>query len=160
MDGDEWRTIDVVQQANFTDSFQRSNEYCFGQDSKTDAQANIDRFDHVVSFLSESFGNTLSHHDRGRFTVMFCEEGSNIICNRIGIQMLNQQFLSTASEIVGTRNLNEWFRIETKLSSLFSDSVCMIGMVIENLLVSLHFFLKSWNIDAYQRIEVIGRCFV
>ena len=63
MDGDEWRSIDVVQQANFTDALQRSNKYSLGQDGKPDAQANIDRFDHVVSFLSEPFGNTLGHHD-------------------------------------------------------------------------------------------------
>ena len=91
---------------------------------------------------------------------MFCKEGPNIVCNRIGIQMLNQQLLGTTGEVVCTRNLNEWFRIETKLSGLFSHSVRMIGMIVENLLVSLHFFLKSWNIDANQRIEVIGRCFV
>ena len=91
---------------------------------------------------------------------MFCEKGPNIVCNRIGIQVLNQQLLSTTSEIVCTRNLNEWFRIETKLTSFFSHPVRVIGMLVENLLVSLHFFLKSWNIDANQRIEVIGRCFV
>ena len=73
--------------------------------------------------------------------------------------MFNQQFFSSTCEIVGAWNLDERFRVKAKISRFFGDPVCMIGMFVENLLVALHFFLKPWNINANQRVELVGRCF-
>ena len=53
MNRNELGTIDVVEQTNLTDAFQRGHKNGLGQHSKTDTEANIDGFLQIITRISE-----------------------------------------------------------------------------------------------------------
>ena len=62
--------VNVVEEAHFTDPFQRSHQNSLGQHGQTDSKPDVDGFLQIISLLPEATRDGLSHHDRGGFTVV------------------------------------------------------------------------------------------
>ena len=73
VNGNELRTVDVVEKAHLADAFQRRNEHRFREDRQANTKANVNRFLKVVTEVPESASDRLGDDDRCGFTIVLIE---------------------------------------------------------------------------------------
>ena len=70
--------------------------------------------------------------------------------------MLDEEFFCAARKIRRSWDFDKWFGIETEISCLFSHSVRVISLLVEDILVAFHLFFEARNIDTNQGVEFIA----
>ncbi len=152
MNGDKLRTVDVVQQTDLADSFQRGNKHRLGQDSKPNAQTDIDGCDEIVPLFSEATGNGLCHHNRCCFTIVLGKKEPDVVSDFVPVKVFDEEFFSSSSKICSPRDFYVFFVVVSFVSRLLGNDIGFIRSFIEPLMVSNHFRFQTDLIHPNQRV--------
>ena len=85
---------------------------------------------------------------------MLVQKRSDIIRHFVAVQVLNQKFFSSSSQIRGARNFNPIFVVQALLSCEFCNAVSVIGTFVKPLMVGDHLPFQPLNIKTEKGVFV------
>ena len=156
VDGDKRRAVDVAQQTDLRDAFERGDQHGFGQDRQADAEAHVDALDHVVPVVTKGRSDPLGHQDGRRFTVVFRQHRTDVVGHRVTVKVLDEQLLGSAGQVGSARNFHVVSRIEALGTRRFCDGIGFLGPLVQPQVVPLHFCFQAGHVKPEQGVVVWG----
>ena len=152
MNRNELRAIDVVEQANLTDAFQRGHKNGLGQHRKTDTKTNIDGFLQIITRISEPARHRLCNDDRRGFTVVLFQQVANVVGDLVTFEVFDKEFFRSPGQVGGSRDFHPVLVVKSLLAGMFSDAIRIIRSLVEPLMVRRHLTLQTLNVNANEGI--------